>query len=70
MSRERCLCGDTECPSCGAAQGTWYGPDPGASPTHCEACGRAIDSGADYLCSSCAEAAAAELARARREGTT
>ena len=63
---ERCTCGDTECPSCGAAQGTYYGGDPGAAPTHCEACCRPIDGTAGYLCAVCEEQLA-ELLRTIRE---
>ena len=63
---ERCMCGDTECPSCGGSQGTYYGPDPGACPTHCEACGRAIDGVAGYLCVGCEEKLA-ELIRTIRD---
>ena len=66
MSRERCMCGDTECPSCGAAQGTYQGPDPGEPPTHCEACGKAIDGTGGYLCGLCEEKAA-ELIKVIRD---
>jgi len=57
MSRYRCDCGDTECPSCGAAQGTYSPPDTGDLPTHCEGCGikRTADEegGTIYLCAKC-----------------
>ena len=38
MSRGPCLCGDTECPWCGGAQGTYTGSDPGEPLTECEVC--------------------------------
>lgn len=42
-----CLCGDTACPSCGAAQGTWpcrvhswaYDDEPPTPDTACDYCG-------------------------------
>lgn len=61
MSRYRCDCGDTECPSCGAAQGTYSPPDIGDPPELCEACGLPRDPEEDggtlYLCASCVKEA-------------
>lgn len=53
-----CMCGDTECPSCGPLLGNpLAGPaDPGDLPTHCEACGKLMiedEGGTIYLCSGC-----------------
>jgi len=57
MSRYRCDCGDTECPSCGGAQGTYECPDIGGPPDHCEGCGKAfspeeLKSGI-FICADC-----------------
>lgn len=57
MSRYRCDCGDTECPSCGSAQGTYFPPDTGTPPDTCEICGEARsideDGGTLYYCARC-----------------
>lgn len=54
-----CLCGDTECPWCGSAQGTCGGPDPGEPVTNCEVCGEYLE-GQEFatgLCTKCLEEA-------------
>jgi len=52
-----CMCGDTECPSCGPLLGNLEaGPaDTGEPPTSCDACGkhRPIDAIWWALCSEC-----------------
>jgi hypothetical protein len=46
-----CLCGDTECPWCGSAQGTFESPDVPPPIGVCDACGK--ETGNWALCDEC-----------------
>jgi hypothetical protein len=56
MSKYRCDCGDTECPSCGSAQGTWSPNDIGGYGAGlCEVCNACLlDQDDCYVCDKCA----------------
>lgn len=60
MSRERCMCGDPDCPSCGAAMGTYQSPyyeqHEDAEPRRCDACGALLAPGEDLVCGECLNA--------------
>lgn len=56
MSKGPCLCGDTECPWCGSAQGTYTdrGPDFDVPTGYCTVCGASLLEEEDcYVCDKC-----------------
>lgn len=57
MSIDRCMCGDTECPSCGSAQGTYVEPWVDAPESiRCEICEKLLkaEEFAAMICLECA----------------
>jgi hypothetical protein len=64
MTKGPCLCGDTECPWCGSAQGTYTGSESVQEPTgDCDICGASlIDQDDLFTCDKCLAEVKASIA--------